>query len=423
MTQHFLERKSAHIPNGLATAHPLVAAHASGAVITDTDGNTYLDFTSGIGVMNVGHQHPRVQNAVEKQLRAFTHLSYQVIGYDQYTNVAEQLNAIVPTKWPRKTILSTSGAEAVENAVKIARSATGRPGIISFAPGFHGRSLLTTAMTGKSAPYKQAYGPYPSGTYLARYPYPLRGVSVQAAKEAFLDLIRFEIEAAQVAAVIIEPVAGEGGFLPAPPEFMRFLRSWTEEHGALFIADEIQTGFARTGKMFAVEHAGVEPDIITTAKSLAAGHPLAATTARADLFNHIAPGGLGGTYGGNALACAAALAVMSEMAEHDYPARATKVGEWLGAALHELQQRYPAIAEVRGLGAMLAIELVHPGTNEPDAALADRVLVHARENGLLVLKAGLHNNVIRFLAPLVVSEDQVKEAATILDEALGAATA
>ena len=423
MTTTFTERKAAHIPDGLATAHPITVARADGAVITDTTGKTYLDFTSGIGVMNIGHQNPAVIAAVKKQLELFTHLSFQVVGYDSYIEVAEKLNSIVPTKWPRKTILSTSGAEAVENAVKIARSATKRPGIISFAPGFHGRSLLTTSMTGKTVPYKQAFGPYPSGTYRARYPYPLRGVSVEAAKEAFFNLLQFDIEPSQVAAVIIEPVAGEGGFLPAPAEFLQFLRAWTEENGALLIADEIQTGFARTGAMFAVEHAGVEPDIITTAKSLAAGHPLAATTARADLFDHITPGGLGGTYAGNPLACAAALAVISEMEAKGFPARAQRVGQWLEAALQDLASRHPAIAEVRGVGAMLAIELVQPGTNDPAPALADRVLEEARTRGLLVLKAGLYNNVIRFLAPLVVSEDQVKEAATILDEALGAATA
>lgn len=423
MQSAFLKNKARHIPNGLGVAHPIVATKAAGAVITGEDGKEYLDFTSGIGVMNVGHQNPRVQRAVKQQLEQFTHLSYQVIGYDVYTKVAEKLNDIVPTKWPRKSILSTTGAEAVENAIKIARSATGRPGIISFAPGFHGRSLLTTALTGKAAPYKQNYGPYPAGVYHARYPYSLRGIAVDEAIKRFFDVLHLEVAADQIAAVIIEPVAGEGGFLPAPPEFMQFLRTWTEENGSLLIVDEIQTGFARTGKLFGVEHSGVEPDIITTAKSLAAGHPLAATTARADLFDEIAPGGLGGTYSGNPLACAAALAVMEEMDEHDFPAKARQVGDWLRTGLEALQTKYPLVGEVRGVGAMLAIELVEPGTNDPAAGRADLVLSIARDHGLLVLKAGMHNNVIRFLAPLVVSEDQVKEAIAILDNALSAASA
>lgn len=419
----FLQRKAEHVPDGLSVAHNLVAEKADGAVITDASGKQYLDFTSGIGVMNIGHHNPRVREAVDRQLDKFTHLSFQVIGYDGYLNVAEKLNEIVPTKGPRKTILATSGAEAVENAIKIARSATGRPGIISFAPGFHGRSLLTTSLTGKSVPYKQAFGPFPPAIHNARYPYPLRGLAVDDAMKRFFDVLHFEISPSQVAAVIIEPVAGEGGFLPAPKEFLEFLRKWSEENGSLLIIDEIQTGFARTGAMFAVEHTGIEADIITTAKSLAAGHPLAATTARADLFSNISPGGLGGTYAGNPIACAAAIAVIDEMVEHDFPKRAREIGGWLRSGLEQLQTKHATIGEVRGIGAMLAIELVEPNSFDPAPHVADAVLAHARDAGLLVLKAGMHNNVIRFLAPLVVSEDQVKEAVKILDSALSAATA
>ena len=411
-TAALLRAREDNVPRGVGNAHPIFAARAQGAQLWDIDGNEYIDFAGGIGVMNIGHSHPRVVQAVQAQLERFTHTCFQVVMYDTYVRLAERLNQLAPGAFPKKTIFLTTGAEAVENAVKIARLATGRPGIISFTSSFHGRTLLGMSLTGKATGYKQNFGPFAPEVYHAPFPYAYRGWDSERALAALDDLFHTDITPDRVAGIIIEPVLGEGGFVPAPPEFMHALRRITEDHGIVFIADEIQSGFGRTGKLFAVEHCGVAPDLITIAKSMAGGIPLAGVIGRADLMDAPAPGGLGGTFAGNPLACAAGLAVLDIFEQEKILDRAQQVGEHLQSRLRAMQADLPIIGEVRGLGPMAAIELVRdPHTREPAPEVTDHVVALARERGVLLIKAGLHGNVVRILAPLVIDD-------ALLDHAL-----
>lgn len=420
-TAELLARRSSAVAAGLAAAHPVAVTHASGAILTDAEGNEYIDLISGIGVMNVGHGHPRVLAAVREQLERFTHLSFQVTSYEGYVAVAEKLNQVVPTRGPRKSLLLSTGAEAVENAVKMARAWTGRSDVIAFAPSFHGRTLLTMSMTGKVAGYKQGFGPYAPGIHLASYPHPGAGVPTDTAIRSFTHLLETQVEPDRVAAVIIEPVAGEGGFLPAPTDFLRFLRDWCDQNGAVLICDEIQTGFGRTGRMFACEHHGIEPDLITSAKSLAAGLPLAAVTGLDRIVDAPGPGGLGGTYAGNPLACAAALAVFEIMEDGRLLEQALRLGERLRTGLESVWRRHDCIREVRALGCMVAFEFgATPANRAAEAAMADAAIAEARRRGVLLLKAGLHNNVVRLLAPLSLTDDQADRALAAIGAAVAA---
>src|SRR5262245_46790407 len=411
-TAALLQARQDNVPRGVANTHPIFAARAQGAQLWDIDGNEYVDFAGGIGVMNIGHGHPRVVQAVQAQLERFTHTCFQVVMYDTYVRLAERLNQLAPGDATKKTIFLTTGAEAVENAVKIARLATGRPGIISFTSSFHGRTLLGMSLTGKATGYKQNFGPFAPEVYHAPFPYAYRGWDSERALAALDDLFHTDITPDRVAGIIIEPGLGEGGFVPAPPEFLHALRRITQDHGIVFIADEIQSGFGRTGKLFAVEHCGVAPDLITIAKSMAGGIPLAGVIGRADLMDAPAPGGLGGTFAGNPLACAAGLAVLDIFEQEKILDRAQQVGEQLQSRLRAMQADLPIIGEVRGLGPMAAIELVRdPNTREPAPEVTDRVVTLARERGVLLIKAGLHGNVVRILAPLVIDD-------ALLDHAL-----
>ena len=414
-TPTLLQQRAQHVPRGVSNMHPIFIAQAQGAQLWDIDGNEYIDFAGGIGVMNVGHSQPKVLQAVQAQLERFTHTCFQVAMYESYLRLAERLNSLAPGDDPKKTIFLTTGAEAVENAIKIARAATHRSGIIAFTHSFHGRTLLGLSLTGKATGYRQEFGPFAPEIYHTPFPYPYRGWDCGRAIEALQDLFETQVTADQVAAIIIEPVLGEGGFVPASPEFMRELRRITQDNGILLIADEIQSGFGRTGKFFAIEHSGVVPDMITVAKSLAGGLPLSGVIGRADVMDAPAPGGLGGTYGGNPLACAAGLAVLDVFEQEHLVAKAEQMGQRLWERCLALQSEVPEIGEVRGLGPMIGMELVHdPETKEPAPDLVDQILVQAREQGLLVIKAGLHGNVIRILVPLVIEEPLLTRAMDIL---------
>lgn len=411
------ELRTQQVPRGVSNAHPIFAAHAQGARLWDIDGKEYVDFVGGIGVLNVGHNHPRVVQAIQAQLERFTHTCFQVVMYEPYLRLAERLNQLAPGDAPKKTIFLTTGVEAVENAVKIARASTQRPAIISFTHSFHGRSLLGMSLTGKATAYKQNFGPFAPEVYHAPYPYEYRGWSSERALDALKELFQTQVTADQVAAIIIEPELGEGGFVPAPVEFLRELRRITQEHGILFIADEIQSGFGRTGKMFAIEHSGVVPDLITVAKSLAGGLPLSGVIGTAEVMDAPAAGGLGGTYAGNPLACAAGLAVLDVFEQEQILSRSEQLGAQFRARFLSLQQEVPAIGDVRGLGMMVALEFVQDAqTKEPAPALVDRIIVEAREKGILLLKAGLYGNVLRILVPLVIDDPLVAQSLDTLSE-------
>ncbi len=413
------ERIAAAIPRGVSVPIPILAHHAAGAEIWDADGRRHIDFAGGIAVLNVGHRHPHVIAAVNAQLDAFTHTCFGVMPYEPYIKLAERMNQIAPIAAPTKTIFLTTGAEAVENAVKIARHATGRAAVISFSGGFHGRTLMALALTGKMNPYKAGFGPFPADTFHVPFPDAYRGGSTEKSLAAIESLFKSSVEPSRVAAIIIEPVQGEGGFNVAPFEFMRELRALCDRHGIVFIADEIQTGFGRTGRMFAVEHSGVEPDLITTAKSLAGGFPLSGVIGRAAIMDSVAPGGLGGTFAGSPVSCAAALAVLDVFRDEHVLARAEKQGIMVRARLEVMRERFPLIGDVRGLGAMIAIELVRDRvTREPAPELASRLAKHASERGLILLTAGIHANVIRILAPLTASPELIDEGLTILEQSL-----
>ena len=414
-------RRGKAVPRGVATAYPIFADRAENAEIWDVEGRRYVDFAGGIAVLNTGHRHPKVITAVRAQLERFTHTSFQVIAYEPYIALAERLNALAPGDHPKKTIFLTAGAEAVENAVKIARVATGRRGVIAFAGGYHGRTLLTMGLTGKVVPYKTAMGPFPSEIYHAPFPMALHGVSVEDSLAAINMIFKADIEAEQVAAIIIEPVTGEGGFYQAPFEFLVELRKLCDRHGILLIADEIQTGFARTGKLFAIEHSGVVPDLITVAKSLAGGLPLSGVIGKAEIMDAVPPGGLGGTYGGNPVSCAAALAVLDVIEEEGLLQRSLDIGKRLTGRLKGLAGRMTArcIGDVRGLGAMVAIEIVSPADGRtPDADLTKSLTAKCLENGLVVLSCGLYGNVIRILVPLTAADAVINEGLDILERSL-----
>jgi len=414
-------RLQAAVPRGVNISLPVFAAFAENAEMRDVEGRRYIDFAGGIGVLNIGHRHRRVMAAVERQLQAFTHACFQVTPYESYVRLAERLNELAPGTAPKKTIFLTTGAEAIENAVKIARHASGRPALIAFGGAFHGRTMMALALTGKMNPYKAGFGPFPGDVYHVPFPNELDAGSTAASLRAIDELLYSSVAPGQVCAIIIEPVQGEGGFNVAPFDFLRALRTLCDRHGILLIADEIQSGFGRTRRMFAVEHSGVVPDLIATAKSLAGGFPLSAVTGRADVMDSVAPGGLGGTYAGNPVACAAALAVLDVMRDEDTLGRAEK----LGARVHERllamsrDLRFPCISTVRGLGAMLAIELVRDrASHEPASDLARKVVLRAADLGLIILACGQHANVLRVLVPLTASLEAVDEGISILERAL-----
>ena len=420
-----------YVPRGMASAVPGFAASATGARVRDVDGRTFLDFTTGISVLNVGHGHPQVVAAVAEQASRLIHSGAPVMMPEGYVRLARRLCEITPGAFPKKALLVHSGAEAVENAIKVVRQATGRPAIISFHNGFHGRTLLTLSVTGKVAPYRQNFGPYAPEIYQVPYPYEYRRPPGMAAEslggacvEAVRELFRTTVPADRVAGILVEPVQGEGGFVVPPPDFLPRLRALCTEVDVPLIVDEVQTGFGRTGRLFACEHWGIEPDLITLAKSLGGGLPLAAVVGRSHLMDATAPGGLGGTYGGNPLACAAGLAVIEVMEAERLPERAARLGERALTRLHGLAERIASIGQVRGLGAMVAMELVADRqTRQPAPDLAASVVRACYESGLLILKAGLYDNVIRLLFPLTNSEHDLDEGLDILERSLAAVTA
>ncbi|OOG89579.1 4-aminobutyrate--2-oxoglutarate transaminase [Pseudomonas sp. A25(2017)] len=418
-TPSLLRQRDQFVPRGLVTAHPLVIDRAQGSELWDVDGKRYLDFVGGIGVLNIGHNHPKVVAAVQAQLQKISHACFQVVAYKPYLDLAQRLCEMIGGQHAYKAAFFTSGAEAVENAVKIARAHTNRSAVIAFRGGFHGRTLLGTTLTGMSQPYKQNFGPFAPEVFHTPYPNAYRGVTSAMALQALDELLATQVAPERVAAIIIEPVQGDGGFLSAPAEFLQGLRALTQKHGIVLILDEIQTGFGRTGKWFGFQHAGIQPDLVTVAKSLAGGLPLSGVVGKAEIMDAPLPGGLGGTYGGNALSCAAALAVIEAYEQEQLLARGEVLGKRLRQGLLHLQTRYPQIGDVRGSGFMLAIELIkHDDTRTPDADLNQRLIDEARAGGLLVIKCGVYRNVLRFLAPLVTSEAQIDEALQILDGAL-----
>lgn len=413
-TNRWLDQRDQNVPRGIVTAHPLVLSRGQGSLVWDVEGREYLDFVCGIGVLNVGHNHPRVVEAVQRQLTQLTHTSFQVAGYPPYIELAARLNRLVGGDEAYKSVFLTTGAEAVENAVKIARSYTDRSAIIAFRGGFHGRTLLGISLTGFAAPYRQNFGPFAPDIHHIPFPNAYRGISDAQSLAALEELFHTVVAPERVAAVLIEPVQGDGGFLPASPAFLQALREITERYGIVLIADEIQTGFGRTGSLFAFEQAGIQPDLMTVAKSLAGGLPLSGVVGRAEIMDAPAPGGLGGTYGGNGLACAAGLAVLDAFEQDGLLERSRVLGRALADGLAALKVRHTAIGDVRGLGFMQAVELA-------DAAAAQRVIDAAREAGLLVIKCGVHRNVIRFLAPLVTTDEQLARGLQIFGHALTAA--
>jgi 4-aminobutyrate aminotransferase len=409
-------RREQAVARGVATAAPFFVERAENAELWDAEGKRSVDFAGGIAVLNTGHRHPRVLAALAKQLGCFTHSAFQVAGYESYVRLAERLNRLAPISGPVKSVFFSTGSEALENAVKIARAATGRSALICFSGGFHGRSFMTMAMTGKVVPYKAGFGPLPADVYHVPFPASLHGVSVDDSTVAIERLFKADVEPKRVAAIVIEPVQGEGGFYPAPPELMVALRAICDEHGILLVADEVQTGFGRTGKWFGMHHHSVEPDLMTVAKSLAAGLPLSGVVGRAAVMDAPSPGGLGGTYGGNPLAIAAAHAVLDIIEDERLLERANTLGARLRGRLEALRRRAPALAEVRGPGAMVAVELMRGG--EPDADMARAIQARALAQGLLLLTCGTYANVIRFLFPLTIPDDVFEEACGIFDAAV-----
>jgi len=419
-------RRESAVPRGLSHALPIYVAKAEGATLEDVDGNRYVDFAGGIGCQNVGHRAPKVVEGIRAQLDRFLHVSVQVTAYESYVRLAERLNALTPGKFPKKTILLNTGAEAIENAVKIARAHTGKPGIIAFEDAFHGRTMMTMALTSKTHPYKAGFAPLPGDVYRIPYAYCYRCsyslkypscdlFCARHLEDAFKRVVASE----DVAAVIAEPVLGEGGFVAPPPDYFKVLMDICHRHGVLFIADEVQSGFGRTGALFACQRYGIEPDLLVSAKSLGGGLPLGAVTGRAEIMDAPGPGGLGGTFAGNPLACAAALGVLEAFDQGDLYARANALGEHFQARARVWQQRWPIIGDIRGLGAMQAIELVRsPTTREPAPDETRQVLKHCYEHGLIVLSSGSYSNVIRLLVPLVISESQFDEGLNVLESGL-----
>ncbi|MEY3713026.1 MAG: 4-aminobutyrate transaminase [Pseudomonadota bacterium] len=413
------QRRAAAIPRGIGNALQVYADRARNAEIWDVEGRRYIDFASGIAVLNTGHLHAKVAAAVEHQLTRFSHACFQVTPYESYVALAERLNALMPGPGPNKTLFLSSGAEAVENAIKIARYHTNRAGVIAFSGGFHGRTLGCMSLTGKVQPYKAGFGPMLPEVFHAPYPMAYHGITTRDALLGLERLFKADIDPQRVAAMIIEPVLGEGGFYIAPTDFLQELRRLCDAHGIVLIIDEIQTGFARTGRLFAIEHSGVQPDLMTVAKSLAGGFPLSAVTGRADIMDAPLVGGLGGTYAGSPLGCAAGLAVLDVIDEENLCTRASQLGETLMARLRDLQSRWDCIGEIRGLGAMVAMELVKQRNPEaPDANLTRALVQAAGRRGLVLLSCGIYGNVVRFLMPLTISDAVFAEGLAMLEAAL-----
>ncbi len=417
--QDLQKRREKNIPRGVSTAYPVFAEKARNAEIWDVEGKRYIDFAGGIGVMNTGHRHPKVIAAIHSQTEKILHSAFQVMGYESYIQLAEALNDIAPISGEKKTILFSTGAEALENAVKIARVATKRTGIISFSGGFHGRTFMGMALTGKVVPYKKGMGPMPGEVYHVPFPMPYHGVSEKDSLKAIEYLFKADIEPERVAAIAIEPVQGEGGFYIASPNFFKELRSLCDTHGILLIADEVQSGFARTGKFFAVEHSGIEPDIITTAKSLAGGLPLSAVIGKASVMDSVEPGGLGGTYAGNPVACAASLAIINLIKEEKILDRSAEIGKKMISKFQEMSKTHTMIGEIRGLGGMVAFEIVESHDPvKPSMALAKKLTATALENGLVLLSCGVYGNVIRVLVPITIEDALLDEGLAILEKSL-----
>jgi len=419
-----LERLHRVVASPLAINLPIVADEARGALLTDLDGNTFVDFTGGVGVLNVGHANPAVVSAIQEQAARFTHTDFTVVSYEVYAELAERLVALAPFRGPAKAAFFNSGAEAVENAVKIARLATGRPGVIGFTGAFHGRTWMALTLTAKAEPYKRGLAPFAPEVYRAPFPNLYRGPDAPTALAALEDLLANQLSPEAVAAIVFEPQQGEGGFLPAPPEFVEGLRRIADAYGIVLVADEVQTGFARTGPMFAMEHFGVEPDLMTVAKSIAGGLPLSGVIGKAEIMDRPHEGAIGGTYVGNPVAMAAGVAVLDVIAQDGLVERAVAIGDTVRTRMLAWQERWPRIGDVRGLGAMLAIELVSdPATKEPAPELATAVVDAALERGLLLLKAGTYGNCIRVLCPLVISDAELDEALAVWEDALAATLA
>jgi 4-aminobutyrate aminotransferase len=418
-----MARRAAALPRGVGQGHPLFAARARNAEIWDVEGRRYVDFVAGIAVVNTGHCHPKVVAAAQRQLADFTHTCFQVVAYEGYLQLCERLNALVPGEFAKRTMLINSGAEAVENSIKIARAHTGRPGVIAFHGGFHGRTLLALGLTGKVDPYKLGVGPFPGEVFHAPFPSALHGISPKAALHGVEMLFKNDIEPRRVAAFIVEPVQGEGGYYPAPPEFLQGLRALADRHDILLISDEVQSGMGRTGRMFGIEHSAVVPDMVTLAKGLGGGFPIAAVTGRAEVMDALGPGGLGSTYAGNPPACGAALAVLEVIEAEDLCARASQIGARIGDRLESLAVRQPAIAELRGLGAMVAVEFCHEGDpHRPAPELVKAIIAEARDRGLLLLSCGSYGNVLRLMPPLTIQEPTLDEGLEILVQAIEAVT-
>lgn len=414
-------RRNAAIPRGVGHSHQIFIARGENAEIWDVEGRRFVDFAGGIAVLNTGHRHPTVIQAVKDQLDRYTHTCFQVLAYEPYVELAERINAQAPGDFAKKTLFLTTGAEAVENAIKIARASTGRSGVICFSGGYHGRTLLTLAMTGKVAPYKAGFGPFPAEVFHATFPNALHGVTVDESIASIEAIFKNDIEASRVAAIIIEPVQGEGGFVVAPAELLQRLRTLCDAHGILLICDEVQTGAGRTGTWFAVEQSGVAPDLITMAKSMAGGFPISAVVGRAEVMDAAAPGGLGGTYAGSPIACAAALAVMEVFEKENLLQRSRDVGQRLTDSLQAMAQRHTCIGDVRGMGAMVAIELFkNQDIKQPDADLAKRISAEAATRGLILLTCGSYGNVIRILVPLTASDALIDEGLAIMNDCFDA---
>lgn len=416
-----MARRAAALPRGVGQAHPVFAERAENAEIWDVEGRRWIDFCAGIAVVNTGHRHPKVMAAARAQLDHFTHTCFQVVAYESYVELCERINQLAPGPTPKKSFLVNTGAEAVENAVKVARVATQRSGVIAFGGGFHGRSMFAMALTGKVEPYKTGFGPFPGEIYHVPFPDALHGVSEADSLAAIERLFKWDIEPSRVAAIIIEPVQGEGGYIPAPLGFLKQLRTLCDRHGILLIVDEVQTGAGRCGKMFATEHYGVEPDIVTMAKGLGGGMTVAAVVGKADVMDAAAPGGFGSTYAGHPVAVASALAVLDVIAEEKLCDRSMALGETLRARFTQMQKSIPQIADVRGLGAMTAIEFARNG--EPAADIANNLKAEAAQRGLLLLTCGSYGNVMRLMLPLTIPDAVLNEGLDIFEAALRAVVA
>ena len=416
-----MDRRRAAIPRGVGQSHEVFIARGENAEVWDVEGKRYIDFAGGIAVLNTGHCHPEIMQAVKDQVDLYTHTCFQVLAYEPYVELAERINALAPGDFAKKTMFLTTGAEAVENAIKIARSYTKRSAVIAFTSGYHGRTLLTLGLTGKVAPYKLGFGPFPSEIFHAQFPNAAHGVSIDDSIASIEGIFKNDVEASRVAAIIVEPVQGEGGFNVAPPEFLQRLRALCDQHGILMIADEIQTGAGRTGTWFAMEQSGVAPDMITMAKSMAGGYPISGVVGRADVMDAPAAGGLGGTYAGSPIACAAALAVLDVFEKENLLARSRQLGVHMTDKLKAMAAKDKRICDVRGLGAMVAVELCKNGDpHQPNPDMAKALASEATKRGLILLTCGTYGNVVRILVPLTASDAIVDEGLAIIDACLAA---